>query len=795
MFRVAVLSLAALTISVALLIPELPEIESIQTLKLKVPLRVYSNDGLLMAEYGSERRIPVRVEDAPPLLIAAVLAAEDDRYYQHSGIDYQGIVRAIFANLRTGSIAQGASTITMQVARNYYLSRERTYVRKAKEALLSIQLESYLSKDEILELYLNKIFLGHRAYGFGAAARAYYGKPLSELDLAQFAMLAALPKSPSRINPLTNPENARTRRNYILGRMLKLDYITKSEYEQATTSELTAAYHISEVELDAPYVAEYVRQAIYEKFGENAYEDGYQVFATVESKYQRAATRSLREGLITYDQRHGFRGALRNWDITLLDTEEKIFNVLKQLEPSREIIPVLILEVLEDHVNAVTKSAQKITIPWEHMQWARRYITVRQLGPKLNKPSDVVKVGDIVFARPVSEVDWELMQIPQAEGALIAIDPENGAIKAMAGGFDYYLNKFNRATQAVRQMGSNIKPFVYSAALDRGFTAASLVSGAPVVVADSSTNIVWRPENYSGKVFGPTRLRKALSLSLNLVSVRLMRGIGQEFTVDHVNKFGFDRETLPEGLALALGSATATPLDVVSGYSVIANGGYEIEPYVIEIVKNRHGVVVMRGKTVEVCNTCLPSEESEDPGELVDLPTVRVAKRVISNANAYIMNNLLREVIDSGTARKAKVLGRPDLGGKTGTTNNFEDAWFSGFTSKLAATAWVGFDTPADLGRHESGSKAALPFWIDFMRVALENVPVKLPLKPDNILVTTVHSKTGAGVAEDDPQGLQEVFIVGSEPRFTAAYVQTEPDSGIVGSEPVGQHEPKSELF
>ena len=776
---------AALVIVVLLLLPGLPNIETIRTLELKVPLRVYSSDGLLMGEYGSERRIPVRINDAPPALIAAVLSAEDDRYYEHVGIDYRGILRAIYVNIQSGAKAQGASTITMQVTRNFFLSKERTYIRKANEALLALRLEQLLTKDEILELYLNKIFLGHRAYGFGAAAVAYYGKTLDDLDLAQYAMLAALPKAPSRVNPVSNPEEALVRRNYILDRMFELGYISKQEHITATETPITAKLHLAEVELKAPYVAEYIRQQLYKKFGDELYEDGYSVYATVNSEDQKAAVRSLREGLISYDMRHGYRGPTRNWDLARLDTDKKRFDALKQLESSQEIIPVLVLEVHEDKAITVTKTAEQITIPWEQMKWARLHRNSRELGPPLKSPHDVLRPGDIIYARPVDEGQWMLSQLPTVEGALIAVHPGDGAIKAMVGGFDYYLGKFNRATQAVRQMGSNIKPFVYSAALEAGFNGASLVSGAPVVVEDESTEILWRPENYSGKFYGQTRLRKALGLSLNLVSVRLIRGMGTEFSIDHISKFGFDKETLPTGLSLALGSAGATPLKVVSGYSIFANGGYEINPYIIDIVKDRDGKVAMRGQISKVCESCLA--ELIDPLSVEDQnkpPEAQFAKRVISSANVYIMNDMLREVVASGTARKAQSLKRSDLAGKTGTTNDFEDAWFSGFNADLAATVWVGFDKPSDLGQHEAGSKAALPIWIEFMKTALQDIPETSLQSPDNVVVAMVHPETGEAVNSGHPDALREVFIVGSEPKLSTASPLAPDDSGDTTASP-----------
>lgn len=757
--------LVAVFIAVAALLPELPDINTIRTLELKIPLRVYSKDGKLMGEYGSERRIPVKIEEAPPEMIAAILAAEDDRYYDHLGLDYQGILRAIYVNITSDSKVQGASTITMQVARNYFLTPERTYVRKAKEALLALKLEQLLSKDEILELYLNKIFLGHRAYGFGAAAMAYYGVPLSDLDISQYAMLAALPKSPSRVNPITNPESARQRRDYILGRMNSLGYISREEFDTAVESPLTAKLYIAEVELKAPYVTETVRQQVVELFGESAYEEGYNVYATISSQGQGAAVRALRKGLISYDMRHGFRGVLGNIDLATLDSDEKRIDALMQFDFSQEIEPVLITSTEAGQVRAFTRSAELISIPWEQMKWARRYETARKLGPKPQQPADVLRSGDIVHARKLNEGGWMLSQIPKVEGALISIDPEDGAIKAMVGGFDYYLGKFNRATQAQRQMGSNIKPFVYSAALESGFTAASRVSGAPVVVEDESTHLVWRPENYSGKFYGEVGLRKALGLSLNLVSVRLIRGIGPKFAIDHISRFGFHKAALPHGLSLALGAAQATPLEVAVGYAVFANGGYMVDPHIIDVIKDKNGKVVMRGKISEVCDTCLYSDPAQVGRETVgSLDRVEFAPRVISSANAYIIHDMLRDVVQSGTARKAKSIKRSDLAGKTGTTNDFEDAWFSGFNPKLVTTVWVGFDNPSDLGKHEAGSKAALPIWIDYMADALAGMP-EVPLRlPDNVVAVNIDAESGEAVAAEDPGGTREVFIFGSEP-------------------------------
>lgn len=766
------MALAVVVIVVMLLVPGLPDIETIKTVQLKVPLRIYSSDGLLLGEYGDQRRIPIKIADTPPALIAAVLAAEDDRYYQHAGVDYRGVLRAMYTNFVSGSRAQGASTITMQVARNFYLTKERTYLRKAREALLALRLEQYLSKDEILELYLNKIFLGHRAYGFGAAANVYYGKPLGELDIPQYAMLAALPKAPSSVNPLSNPKDAKTRRDYILSRMRDLGFLSMTEYSEYVESSLTAELHISEVELKAPYVAEQIRREMFDRFGEAAYEDGYSVYSTIISTNQLSASQSLREGLIQYDRRHGFRGPIRNWDLDQLGTAEQIYDVLRHIEPSQDIIPVIITEVHEDRVTAVNKSSEAITIPWENLQWARRYQSARLLGPKPQTPSDVLDLGDIVFVRLVEDSGWTLVQIPDVNGAIISINPKDGAVLAMVGGFDYYLDKFNRATQGKRLMGSTIKPFVYSAAIDNGFTSASLISGAPIVVEDQQSEILWRPQNYSGKFTGETRLREALARSLNLVSVRLIRGLGIDTTINHITKFGFDQTSLPSGFSLALGSAEETPLNVVTGFAVFANGGHIVEPYFIDIVKDQYDRVVLRGKTTEVCSGCLFQLDSENERlESLSHAPVKRAQRVISSANAYIMTDLLRGVVREGTGRRALSLNRADLAGKTGTTNDFEDAWFSGFNAEIATTVWVGFDKPADLGRNEHGSGLALPIWIDYMKTALQNVPESSLEPPDSIVTQFINAKTGEAVPEDSSDALRESFIAGTQPILDIAHV------------------------
>ena len=766
------LILAAVIIPILLLIPSLPDMQTIRTktLELKVPLRIYSSDGLLMGEFGNERRTPTPIDETPKEMILAILMAEDDRYFDHVGVDSRGILRALYTNLRAGARAQGGSTITMQVARNFFLSNERTYLRKAREALLAIKIENYFSKEEILELYINKIFLGHRAYGFGAAAKVYYDKSLAELELPQYAMLAALPKAPSKVNPISNPELAKIRRDYILRRMYDFNFISETEYAESIEKPITAKLNISPVELNAPYVAEHIRRLLYDRFGQAAYENGYSVYTTVKSENQRAAVKALREGLIQYDMRRGYRGIIHHLDVSNADTDEKLHDALKQIDSSQEIVPVLIMEVNADSVRAVTKESAAVTIPWENMTVAKRIRTVNSLK-NTEKPGDFLKSGDIVYARPLNDEtdNWMLMQIPEVQGALISVDPQNGGIQAMVGGFDYYQDKFNRATQARRQLGSNIKPFVYSAALENGFTPASMISGAPIVVENELTGTSWKPQNYGGKFTGQIPLRTALAKSLNLVSVRLARGIGINSTINHIAKFGFDRENLPNGLSVALGTPLVTPLKVASGYGVFANGGYEVEPYIIDLVKDSSDKVVMHGKTKEVCRSCVPemlnTGQEQQPGS----SAVKYAERVLPSANAYVMTDMLQGVIQNGTGKKARSLNRRDLGGKTGTTNDFEDAWFSGFNSAIAATVWVGFDTPRNLGNNEHGAKVALPIWIDYMKIALDGVQDRENEPPDNIIKTTIDLQTGKAVAADHPNAIEEIFIFGTQPQLQVA--------------------------
>ncbi len=734
------------------LLPTLPSTESIGEIQLKVPLRVFTVDGQLIGEYGDYRRTPVDIEEVPPLMVRAILAAEDDRFFEHHGVDIAGIARAALANLRSGGHGQGASTITMQVARNYFLTREKTYTRKIKEILLSLRLEQELSKEEILELYVNKIFLGHRSYGFQAAALFYYDKPLSDLTVAEIAMLAGLPKAPSRSNPLSNPEAAKVRRNYVLRRMRDLEDIDQATYDAHVDAPLTASRHVSPVDVDAPFVAEMARDYIVNKYGERAYESGFQIYTTISGKDQQAANEALRRGLVAYDQRHGFRGPLGNIDPASLPDNQALSEALKAYPRSTPIEPAMVIAADSDQLQAYAPDLGQVGIDADGWSWAT------------DDPAKLLKVGDIVYVAPGDgDGQWRLSQLPEVAGALVSLNPNDGAILALTGGFDYYLGKFNRATQARRQPGSNLKPFIYSAALNNGFTAATLVSGAPIVVEDPVEG-TWRPENYSGRFYGPTRVREALTSSMNLVSVRLLRAMGLPVVLDHLETFGFHREHLPRGLSLALGTATLTPLEMVSGYAVFANGGYRVEPYFIARVEDQDGQIVEYSNRVRLCPDCEVSEEAlvNDP----DAIDPRYARQVLSPENTFIMTSIMRDVIRLGTGKQALELGRNDLAGKTGTTNDFRDAWFSGFNGDVVTSVWVGFDQPRSLGRSESGAKAALPIWIDYMRVALEGLPETELEVPENVVTGLVSRQTGEPVANGSADAYQEYFFMGTEPQI-----------------------------
>lgn len=766
--------------------PRLPSIEILKDVQLQVPLRIYSDDHRLIAEFGEKRREPLRYDEIPPLMINAFLAAEDDRFFEHPGVDYQGLVRAAIKLLLTGERRQGGSTITMQVARNFFLSSRRTYKRKLYEIFLALKIERLLNKQEILELYLNKIYLGHRAYGVGAAALVYYGRPVDKLELSEIAMIAGLPKAPSTHNPVTDPGHALIRRNYVLKRMFELDFISRAEYDAARTTGTSAELHTTPSEVDAPYVAEMVRAEAVSRFGQNAYTDGYTITTTLESPLQTAADEALRRAIQAYDKRHGYRGAAAHLEIAPDTPEAEMRQFLAEQPRAADLEKALVLSLQEQGAEVLTTGGERQTLDWQGLEWASAYVShdVKQAPPK--RADEILKPGDQVYlyreTPQEGEPFWRLAQIPKVDGALVAIAPDSGAIKSLVGGYDFYQSKFNRVIQAKRQPGSGFKAFIYSAALEAGFTPASIINDAPVVFEDSALESVWRPENYSGRFFGPTRLRYALTHSRNLVSIRLLRKMGVDFAIQYASRFGFDTQELPHDLSLALGSGAVSPLQMGTGYSVLANGGYYVPPYLIESIRDNRGETIYQANPIRVCDAqqleaARQQQQSPQPaspaGEAGDIAQaeapaaqpLRCAERAISAQNQYLMHSMLRDVVQHGTAVRARALGRGDIAGKTGTTNDQRDAWFNGFNHHLVAITWIGFDDMAPLGHGEVGGRAALPAWIDFMRVALKDVKEKLPEMPPGMITMRIDVDTGEPVSANNGNAIFEIFEERTAPK------------------------------
>ncbi len=991
--------------------PQLPSVDRLKDVQLQEPLRVYSRDNKLLAEFGEKRRIPLSIDNIPQQVKQAFLAAEDDRFEEHPGVDYQGLLRAVINQVLKGDRAQGGSTITMQVARNFFLSREKTYIRKINEIFLALKIEEELSKGKILELYLNKIYLGKRAYGVEAAARVYYGKTIDELSLPQVAMIAGLPKAPSTYNPVANPQRALIRRNYVLSRMRDLQMIEQSEYDAAIAVPVTASTHEVQVDVQAPYVAEMVRADVLERYGEEIYSTGMKIYTTIDAELQRAANKALQNGLLDYEARHGYRGPIQRWEIpeaiqqTLeqivvmpavdesvmaaeeqvsqtpdetpgaaidsdttasvaaegesgkvvsVDTEtipddevaaeaakaaalaegrllevtaEEVQAVLDGIGYFGNIYPALVtrLGVEETPADAAEKSDEAESLEYAEiytsidgeaqsgelarlylrdLAWAKPFITLDQQGPEPTAISDVVKAGDLVWLRRQQDpktkvVRWALAELPKVEGALVALDPADGSIVALVGGYDYFKSKFNRAVQAKRQAGSGFKPFLYTAALENGFTAASIINDAPVVFDDPALEGKWRPENYSGKFFGPTRLREGLVKSRNLVSIRLLIELGINRVRRFANQFGFELDQLPKDLSLALGSGTVTPLDMVAGFAVFANGGYRVQPYYTDRIEDGQGKVLWMADYQLACLQCfvdqlstnalpqyeiewppapeteLPQEQSDpvlqatqanigddvvavhaedafatqsdtqsaatntdttdsvEPAEsvqantedanvenantenantenanteneviadalassaeeLVELPLRRrltQAEQVLQPDTHYIASSMLRDVVRRGTGRRALSIGRNDLAGKTGTTNDQHDAWFNGFNHRYVATAWVGYDSHIPLGAREAGARAALPIWIDFMRAALQGVPEESLIQPDNIATLRIDPESGLLASATTLDAVLEVFKMGTEPTEEADSQSIEDfiyegEDGTVSAEP-----------
>ncbi len=755
--------------------PGLPPVDALRDIKLQIPLRIYTEDNQLIAEFGEKRRTPVTYEELPENMINAFLAAEDDRFYSHNGVDINGLLRAAVQLVSTGQIQSGGSTITMQVAKNFFLSHERVFSRKFNEILLALEIEQELTKPEILELYLNKIYLGNRAYGVESAAQVYYGKSIDELTLAQVAMIAGLPKAPSRYNPLANRPRSLERRDWILGRMKLLGMINESEYTTAVQTPPTATYHGLSTDLEAPYVAEMVRMEAIKRFGASAYTEGYKIYTTINSKQQLAANSTIDKGLQAYDERHGYRGPEVNLGTNPNNWKAKLSDTL----PVGSLGPAVVTGVSDTAALLMLANGSMASLTWEQMQWAKPYISVNRLGPAPDKPSDVVRVGDLIRVRKQNDT-LRLSQIPEAQAALVAMKPADGAITAIVGGFNFYDSKYNRVTQANRQVGSAFKPFVYAAALNRGMTAATIVNDAPLVFNDDQLESHWRPQNDNQKFYGPTRLRKGLYRSRNLVSIRVLQRTGINYTLDVIEQLGFPRKKLPNNLSLSLGSAGITPLELATGYTVLANGGFKVEPYIIQRIEQLDNVVYEANPAV-ACRDC--SEEvinrtqkltavaesfavqDESPDSQIHKEkAVRIAPRVMDERVNYILNDIMRDVIQKGTGRRAKVLKRTDLAGKTGTTNDQRDVWFSGFNPELQATVWMGFDQPRTLGRWEYGANATLPMWIDFMKVALAGVPEVIPSQPDGIVTMKINPGTGKPARPDETGAIFEIFRTENAP-------------------------------
>jgi len=777
--------------------PGLPPVHQLLDIKLQTPLRVYSKDNRLIAEFGEKRRAPITIEQIPTIQLQAFMAAEDARFYEHFGVDIKGLARAAIELVSTGEIQSGGSTITMQVAKNYFLSRDRTFIRKFNEILLALQIERELDKNRILELYLNKIYLGNRAYGIAAAAQVYYNKPVSELSLAQMAMLAGLPKAPSAFNPLANPDRAMIRRNWILGRMSDLGYITPDAHELAVSAPITASYNSTETEVDADYVAEMARSEMVRRFGEDAYTDGYTVTLTVDGENQQVATEALRNGLEAYDRRHGFRGPIGQIDEDTLATSE-LSDIILNYPRVESLLPAIVEEVDDEsgEVRVYARVVGPAVMPFETMTWARRYKTENLTGPEPEKPSDVVSPGDVVYVRaqePVqasSEADADesspqaddpeqptaatvaLAQIPRVEGALISLEAKTGAIQALAGGYSFGQSKYNRAIQARRQPGSTFKPFLYLSALESGMTPATIYNDAPIVFDDSELETAWRPQNSSGQFYGPTRLREALYRSRNLVSIRLLRDLGIEKTLNYLAQLEIPTENMPDNLSLSLGSGQLTPMELARGMAVIANGGYDVEPYLIETISDFSGEIIYQApKTIlcdencnEVAEQAIPETDESDAATPANAsqgneepPEIRVMPRLADERAIFILHSMMQDVIRRGTGRRALALGRDDIAGKTGTTNEQKDTWFAGFNHDIATTTWVGFDQPAPLGRREFGASTALPIWLDYMEVALEGAPSSFMPRPNGIVNIRINPETGQR-ARPGEDGVFEVF-------------------------------------
>ncbi len=802
--------------------PSLPQAETIRDIPLQIPLRIYSRDGRLIQEIGERRRILIEFDDLPDHVVNAFVAAEDRRFWDHPGIDYVGVLRAMFQLVTTGDIEAGGSTLTQQLARSYFLNLDQTIERKFKEMSLAIRIEQEFTKEQIMALFLNKMFFGQRAYGVAAAAQVYFNKPLEDLTVAEAATLAGVLPAPSRYNPVRSATNAQRRRGYVLGRMRVLSFIDEAVYELAMDEPLESRLYGTDVELPADYVAEMVRREMLNRFGEETYTAGYQVVTSLDSRLQAGAHYALRNGLLEFTRRRGYRGPVANHELTpevlaadIVDWPEEIQDDLDRYAPGGLSMAIVTAVNEDNSADILFNNGVTATMPWAGMSWARPFIDRVTTGPVPETAADVLSMGDVIHVMPTTAGFWALAQVPDAQGAVVSVDPFDGAITSLVGGFDFATSKFNRATQAYRQPGSSFKPFIYSAALEHGNTPATVILDAPVVINSSELEAVWRPINYSGRFYGPTRMREALVRSMNLVSVRLLifeTGIGN--AVRHISRFGFGDATLPRNGSLALGGGQASPLDMAQGYATIANGGYAIQPYVIDAIYGPEGEVLYRAEPWIVCPECEVAAEvvrsevpefidldaealgTEEAGEAsaVDIEStlpgmtsggmtieeiamvgldyrpdpetspeffdsITAAPRAISAQNAFLVQDMMRDVVQRGTGRRARVLGRRDLSGKTGTSNDRRDAWFGGFNGDLASVVWVGYDDDTPLGPGEEGSRTALPVWIPFSRIALEGVPENQMPMPEGIVTRLIRSSDGCPARAGEPGTIFEMFF------------------------------------
>ncbi len=762
--------------------PSLSSVEILRDIRLQTPMRVYTRDGALIGQFGEQKRNPLTYDRIPPQFVQALLAAEDDGFFEHAGIDLFSLGRAATELLVRGEIGTGGSTLTMQVARNYFLSLERTFIRKFKEMLLSLQIERTLSKEEILELYCNQVFLGHRAYGFEAAAQVYYGSHISDLNLPQWAMLAGLPKAPSRYNPLSNPERALVRRDWILGRMRKLGHIDEQAYQEALNSPVTAAHHGAKLAFDAPYAAEMARAETIRRYGLAAYNDGYHVFTTIDSRLQRAASQAVLDGLAAYDERHGYRGPEQRLPpVEGEDMSDFWRSTLAQTPTIAGRVPAIVTAVRDDALDIMFADGESASLAWENgLRQARPYIDEDRRGPRPRQASELWSAGDLIRVSGERGGELRLSQVPAAQAALISLDASNGAILSVVGGLGFERSKFNRAIQAERQPGSSFKPFIYAAAMENGFTAASIINDAPVVFEDASIEEVWRPENDGGKFYGPTRLRWALTKSRNLVSIRLLQQLGTRTAINYATRFGFDSRQLSANLSLALGTHSVTPRQLAVAFASLANGGYKVEPWLVERVEDFNRQEILRARPATVCHACerRVAEELAPEGEELSMEEILAqgneqtpppAGRIMDPRVAFVIDSILRDVITQGTGRRARALGRSDIAGKTGTTNGPTDAWFAGYNPDVVATAWLGFDENLPLGRIEFGGTAALPIWMDFMRVALEDVPIRGREIPEGMVHVRIDPDTGLLARPGQPGAIFEYFPAELVPQRAGA--------------------------